>query len=101
MGQITVRTADELVERVRDAATVAGRSMNEYVAFVLDAATNADLAGSDAERVRERLRRADLLVPSEDWPTVRRSRTDADRVRQAGERAAAGRLLSDLVRESR
>lgn len=101
MGQITVRAADELVERVRDAAGVAGRSMNDYIAFVLDAATNADLAGSDAERVRERLRRADLLVPSNAWPAPRRSPADAKRVREAGERAATGRLVSDLVNESR
>lgn len=101
MAQVTLRTDDELVQRVRDAARVAGRSMNEYIAFVLDVATNADLAGSDVERVRERLRRADLLIPPEEWPRTRRAPVDRELLRQAGDRAAKGVPVADLVREGR
>lgn len=72
--------------------------MNEYVTFVLDAATNADLAGSEAERIRERLARAGLLVPKS---SRRVTRPDPDVLEEARRRAATGRQLSDLVHEGR
>ena len=50
MQQLTWRAADELVERVRLAARHEGRSMNDYISAVLDAATNPDSAASDARR---------------------------------------------------
>ena len=99
MSQVTVRAAEELIKRVRRAAEMSGRSMNEYISVVLDAATDPDLAGSEAERVRERLRRADLLLPLK--PLTGRSRPPQEAVRAAGKRAAHGKPLSEIVREGR
>jgi hypothetical protein len=98
MAQLTIRATDDLVERVRRQASSEGRSMNEYVTFVLDTATNPDLAGSERERLRERLRAAGLLT---DLPRRRGPRPDPELVRAAGERAARGKLLSDIVSEDR
>jgi hypothetical protein len=97
MGQLTIRTSDALVDRVRTAARQAGRSMNEYIASVLEAATDPDLAGDEADGIRERLARAGLLAPT----GSPRPRPDAERV--AAARAAAGRgtPLSSIVSPDR
>jgi plasmid stability protein len=97
MAQMTVRLDDELLDRVRHAAATRGRSMNDYVGVVLDAATDPELAGSEAERLRERLSRAGLLVP------VSSSRPRPSRAQVARARAAAGigTPLSTLVSEGR
>jgi hypothetical protein len=94
---MTWRSSDELLERVRRAAEHQGRSMNEYVNAVLDAATNPDLAGSDVERLRERLDRAGLLASV----GPRRPRPSPRRVAQARAAAGTGTSLSDLVNEGR
>lgn len=94
---MTWRSHDELHERVRRAAAQHGRSMNEFVTLVLDAATNPELAGSDAERLRERLDQAGILVPA--GPP--RWRPDPDRVEAARARAGMGTALSQLVSEGR
>jgi hypothetical protein len=94
---MTWRSPDELLERVRRAAAHRGRSMNEFVTAVLDAATDPELAGSDAARLRERLDRAGLLVPA--GPS--RRRPDSDRVEAARAKAGAGTPLSRLVDEGR
>lgn len=98
MAQITVRTSDELVVRVKRSAADAGRSMNDYVTSILDAATDPNLADSDSERVRERLRRAGLLVTPTQLSGRRPSPTA---IAAAGERAAAGRPVSDFVADGR
>jgi len=95
MAQMTWRLTDELLERVRRAARRQGRSMNEYVTAVHDAATDPELAESDAERVRERLDRAGLLAPV--GPV--HSRPPADQVARARAKAGKGIPLSDLVAE--
>jgi hypothetical protein len=97
MAQLTIRTTDALVDRVRAAARRHGRSMNEYVVAVLGAATDPDLSGDDVERIRERLQRAGLLAPG---GTPRRRPREDD---VAVARAAAGRgtALSDLVASDR
>ena len=97
MAQLTVRTTDELVERVRAAAGWLGWSVSEYVVAVLGAATDPDLAGDDAERIRERLARAGLLAATGQT----RRRPDATAV--AAARAAAGRgtQLSDIIASDR
>jgi len=97
MTQMTWRSPDELLERVRRAAAQQGRSMNEFVTAVLDAATDPEQASSDAERLRERLDRAGLLVPA--GPS--RRRPDSDRVEAARTKAGTGTPLSRLVDEGR
>jgi hypothetical protein len=97
MGQMTWRAQDEVLERVRRAAERLGRSMNDYVTAVLDAATNPDLADDEAARLRERLARAGLLAPS----TGQRRRPAAKQVAQARARAGRGTPLSELVEEGR
>ena len=97
MGQVTWRAPDELVERVRAVAEADGRSMNDYLTRVLQAATDPDLAGDDVARLRERLARAGLLAP----PGVPRQRPDADRISAARGAAGAGIPLGDLVGEGR
>ncbi len=98
MSQITVRAPDELIQRVKACATEAGKSMNEYVTLLLDAATDADLAGSEAERIRERLARAGLLAAQQDGAIAP---PDPHLVAAAAARAARGTPLSDLVTEGR
>ena len=97
MAQLTVRTSEELVVRVRAAAQQAGRSMNEYVVAVLGAATDPDLAGDEAQRIRERLARAELLVPS--GPP--RRRPNAQEVAEARAAAGRGTPLSGIVTADR
>lgn len=71
--------------------------MNEFVTAVLDAATDPELAGSDAERLRERLERAGLLVPA----APPRRRPHPERVEAARKKASGGTPLSRLVDEGR
>ncbi len=99
MGQLTIRADDDLIFRVRAKAKETGRSMNEYVVVVLDAATNPQSAGTETERLRERLARAGLLAVD---PPYEGRRPDPAAVEAAGRRAAArGPLLSDLVSQDR
>jgi hypothetical protein len=97
MAQLTIRTTDELVDRVRAAAGLLGRSMNEYVVAVLGAATDPDLAGDDVERIRERLARAGLLSPA----GGSRRRPDSGSVTAARAAAGRGTRLSDIVASDR
>lgn len=71
--------------------------MNDYLTQVLDAATDPDLAGSEASRLRERLERAGLLVPEHE----RRERPSEDAVALARKAAGSGTKLADLVSEQR
>jgi hypothetical protein len=97
MGQMTWRMSDDLLRRVRAAAERAGRSMNDYVTAVLDAATNPDLASDEAIRVRERLAAAGLLVP----PGPPHKRGDPAKVAAARKVAGKGKSLVDFVVEGR
>lgn len=98
MAQITNRADDELIRRVKLAAEGSGRSMNEYVTSVLDAATDPDPGGSEAERVRERLRVAGFPVTPMRL-TGRRPSPAA--IARAGAAAASGRPLSEFVNDDR
>lgn len=94
MTQLTIRADEVLVRRVKAAASELGRSMNDYVTAVLDAATNPESASTDAARLRERLRLAGLLTaPSR----LAGQRPNADAIARAGQRAATGRPLADFV----
>jgi hypothetical protein len=97
MTQVTWRAPDDLVDRVREAAAREGRSLNDYLTRLARAATDPALAGSDLERLRERLARAGLLAPA----GVPRQRPDPDAVAQARRRAGQGTSLADLVSEGR
>ena len=94
---MTWRAPADLIERVRRAARRQHRSMNDYVTAVLDAATNPRLAGSDAERLRERLDQAGLLAESGEH----RSRPPREEAAKARSRAGRGRALSEIVSEDR
>lgn len=94
---MTWRAPGDLVERVRRAAQRQHRSMNDYVTAVLDAATNPGLAGSEAERLRERLDQAGLLAE----PGASRSRPPRQETARARRNAGTGTRLADLVSEDR
>jgi hypothetical protein len=98
MAQMTWRGDEELLERVRRAAVARGWSVNRWVTQVFAAATDPGLAGTEAERVRERLAAAGLLDPPQAVGAVV---LDRNRVAQARRAAGQGRRLSDLVIEDR
>ena len=98
MAQLTIRADEELIGRIKRSAAGMGRSMNEYVTSVLDAATNPDLAGTAAARLRERLSETGLLaVPS----PMLGQRPSPEAVAAAGARAATGRAVSEFVSDGR
>ena len=97
MAQLTLRIPDHLLGPLRLAAESSGRSLNAWATAVLNAAVDPDLAGDETAAVRERLRRAGLLVPGQ-APVVRPT---AERVARAREAAGRGRSLTDYVDEGR
>lgn len=99
MTQITWRAPDELADRVRRMAARNDRSVNDFITRVLDAATNPELAGTEADQVRERLERAGILasVP----PQRGRQRPGGDAVARARRAAGRGTPLTDLVSRDR
>jgi plasmid stability protein len=94
---MSLRLPDDLAADVRAHAARSGRSVNGWIAAVLAAAVDPDLAGSDAERVRERLRRAGLLATSQ---TTGR-KPDARAVARARRAAGGGATLEALVTDTR
>lgn len=98
MAQVTWRASADLVDRVRDEAARQGRSLNDYLTRLAEAATDPDLADSDQQRLRERLAQAGLLAPTS-GPAHRRP--DPAAVARARRRAGRGTPLSDLVSEDR
>jgi|RhiMethySRZTD1v2_1073278.scaffolds.fasta_scaffold547721_2 plasmid stability protein len=98
MSQLTIRLDDSLAEDVKVHARVAGQSVNSWVVAVLSAAVDPELAGEAAERVRERLARAGLLLT----PTgARPPKPHPARLQRAKQAAGAGPPLSDFVSEGR
>lgn len=97
MTQVTWRAPDDLVEQARQAARREGRSLNDYLTRLVRAATDPELAGSDVERLRERLALAGLLTQS--GPP--RRRPDPAAVTRARRKAGQGTPLSELVAEGR
>lgn len=97
MTQVTWRAPDELVENARQEARREGRSLNDYLTRLVQAATDPELAGSDVERLRERLALAGLLAPS----GAPQRRPDPTAVAEARRKAGQGTPLSELVAEER
>src|SRR5688572_23691219 len=97
MSQVTWRAPDELVERVRQVAARQGRSLNDYLTRLAEAAVDPELAGDDSERLRERLARAGLIVAT----GSKRKRPDRSAVAKASRRAGEGTPLSDLIKQER
>lgn len=95
--QLSLRLTDELAAEVRGQAQRAGRSVNAWITLVLTAAVDPELAGSEADRTRERLARAGLLAPS----SRQGRRPSARAVDAARATAGSGTSLETLVSESR
>ena len=97
MAQISLRISDELAEDVKADARRRNLSVNGYITYILKSASDPTFGGTEAERVRERLRRAGLL---EEWAgepeVVPPSREEIERIRT---KAGEGVSLSDLVIE--
>lgn len=98
MAQLTLRVADELVHQLKSVAASQGRSVNSWVSAVLAAAVDPELAGEEAQAVRERLTRAGLLVVP---PAPRRRRPSRAATARARAAAGKGRSLAELVAEDR
>lgn len=98
MARITLRLPDVLAGDLRAAASERGQSVNAWATAVLHAAVDPELSGADAERTRERLRRAGLLAQPE---RRRGHRPDEAAVARARRAAGHGRPLSDYVVEGR
>ena len=96
--QVTIRADEELIERVKRSAAASGRSMNDWANLVFRAATDPDAAGSEVERIRERLRNAGVLAEHQPLPG---HPPDPGLVRAAGARAGVGKPLSDYVSDGR
>ena len=95
---MTWRAPDELMERVRRQAQSRGRSLNDWVTTVLDAASDPAAAGSEAAALRERMLRAGLL----DEPEARRvQRPPAGQLAAARRAAGAGQPMHEVVSEGR
>lgn len=96
MAQLTIRADVDIIDRVRSAARTAGKSVNGFVVETLDAATNPDHAGTEAERLRERLRRAGLLADLGPPPPGLK-RPSREEVARASREASTGTSLSDII----
>lgn len=99
-SQVTWRADDELIDRAKRRAAELHTSLNGFLTLVVDTATNPEAAGSEAERLRERLAAAGLLaqpsVPDDPPPTG----DDLADVRSEFARCG-GPMLSDLIAEGR
>ncbi|MGI8726238.1 MAG: transcriptional regulator [Solirubrobacterales bacterium] len=100
MHQVTLRIPDELSGELKRKAEERGESVNAYATFILTAATDPDLEGDEAAKLRARLDRAGLLAEPL-GPEKARARPSKARVAAARARAGRGRRLSDLVSEGR
>ncbi|HET8931257.1 MAG TPA: hypothetical protein VFN21_11415 [Acidimicrobiales bacterium] len=96
--QVSWRADEELVERAKRRARELNTSLNGYISFVIDTATDPEAAGSEAERLRERLAAAGLLAqsPPPEGPTP-----TADELDDAMRAAGTGIPLSDYVSAGR
>jgi hypothetical protein len=99
MSQITIRAAPDLIFRVKQAAAAAGKSMNEYVVWALEICTDPTYEDDERRRVRDKLRRAGLLV--EDREAYTGPSIDRAEFEQARREAGKGTPSHVLIREDR
>jgi len=95
---MTTRVSESLLERIRRAAEERRISVNEFVTRTMDAATDPELEGSEAERLRARLAAAGLTVLPATSDRVRPPREALQAARRA---AGRGTPLSDIVSADR
>jgi hypothetical protein len=98
MAQITIRADEPLADAVRKQAADDGKSMNEAMLMLMRVYVDPDLAGTDAERIRARLKRAGLLASPIPTQAVAPDPAKLARARAA---AGAGTPLSAHVHADR
>lgn len=98
MRQLTLRVDEDLADRLKAVAGDRQESVNGFAQRVLRAAVDPELAGDDAQRLRERLARAGLLAT---FSEATGTPPAEDAVTRARAEAGGGRPLSDFVSEGR
>ena len=73
-------------------------SVNGYITYVLESVSDPEFGGSDAERMRERFRRAGLV---QEWPSFEGERPVREELEKARVEAGKGKPLSEYVIEGR
>lgn len=96
--QVSWRADEELVERAKRRARELNKSLNGYLSFVVDTATNPEAAGTEAERLRERFAAAGLLAES---PPPRGPLPTEEELVEARREAGKGTPLSDYITSGR
>ena len=94
MRQLNLRVPEQLAADLKRAAADQGRSVNALATDGLRALVDPEFAGEEADRIRERLRQAGLLVRLEPMPGAP---PDAAALKDARRAAGRGRSLSDYV----
>lgn len=95
--QMSLRLPDRLAAQVRDRAARSGKSVNGWITLVLSAAVDPELAGSEVERIRDRLRLAGLLDEAEGGAR----KPDPGAVARARRAAGRGTPLAAIVTDDR
>jgi hypothetical protein len=98
MAQLTLRIDDDLAQQLKEKAKAEGRSVNAMATITLRALVDPDLAGDEAERLRERFRRAGILA---EFLPLNRPRQDPEALARARAAAGKGTPLSDIVSQDR
>lgn len=99
MKQLTLRVDDDLADALKSVAAEHGESVNAYAQSVLRAAVDPAHAGSEIQRMRERLARAGLLARVKRG--LESERPSEEELARARAEAGKGTPLSQLVSEGR
>jgi len=99
MSQITWRAPDDLVGRVKAAASREGRSVNDFLTRLAQAAVDPAYAKDGLEATRERLAQAGLLASPQGQGA--RRRPPAQQVAAARAAAGRGESLAKIVARER